>query len=110
MLFNRINFQLQEVDFVGGFVNNQALTFDLVQHLLIHHAFQGFDLFITTKMLTMKVYTYISETFVIILANVVELVDEEMVLGREEVLLLSQAFSSEISRDCRRRATFNLNS
>ena len=88
MLFDRQYFRLQEVDFVSGLVHNQALTFNLVQHLLIHHAFQGFDLFITTKMLTMKVYTYISETFVIILANVVELVDEEMVLSREEVLLL----------------------
>ena len=88
MLFDRQYFRLQKVDFVCGFVHDQALTLNLMQHLLIHHAFQGFNLFITTKMLTMKVCTYISETFVIILANVVELVDEEMVFSREEILLL----------------------
>ena len=76
MLFYRQHFRLKEVDFVSGFIHNQALTFDLMQHLLVHHAFQSFDLFVTAKMLTVEIITYIRETLVIILANVVEFVDK----------------------------------
>ena len=54
MLLYRQHLRLQEVDLVGSFVHDQALPFDLVQHLLVHHAFQSFDLFVTTEMLGIK--------------------------------------------------------
>ena len=70
VLLNRQHLRLQKVRLVRGLVEDEALLLDLAEHLLLQHAFHAFDIF---------------EARIVVLAYVVQLVDEQVVFLLQEV-------------------------